>query len=382
MFRSLFFLTYLFLLNSNPLSAQLNNAIFNGSSHPINSSLTQTGTNPMALKNAPNVWGVQALHYFKNNEYMEAHNPGQTFFGVQLTTGRTWYLNQDQTKLNVGAMLNVPFGGINQTKVYPLIQFQHAFSNAHQLVLGSLHGNTRHQLYEPLYNYELALTQSLEYGVQYRYQQNRFESDLWLDWRQTAQSQISQQEIISFGWNARLKLHNEPFKIHQISIPMSSLVYHQGGESLSVGKPIQNKWNGSVGLRYDYKNRLRFESIVFGSQDFSPQLQTSFKDGHAWYNQIHCNLNPRHNWVLSHYYAEEFHAPFGPNLFLSEQLGNPFAFVNYRNFIMARYQWMGVIIPETCIFDFRIEPIWHIEKQQFAFSAGFYLKYVIGTELY
>ena len=161
MFRSLFFLTYLFLLNSNPLSAQLNNAIFNGSSHPINSSLTQTGTNPMALKNAPNVWGVQALHYFKNNEYMEAHNPGQTFFGVQLTTGRTWYLNQDQTKLNVGAMLNVPFGGINQTKVYPLIQFQHAFSNAHQLVLGSLHGNTRHQLSEPLYNYELALTQPL-----------------------------------------------------------------------------------------------------------------------------------------------------------------------------------------------------------------------------
>jgi hypothetical protein len=49
---------------------------------------------------------------------------------------------------------------------------------------------------------------------------------------------------------------------------------------------------------------------------------------------------------------------------------------------MARYQWMGALIPEKCIFDFRVEPIWHIEKRQFAFSAGFYVKYVLGAELY
>ena len=387
------FWIFILVLRLIPASAQLENPIFNGTynSEILNANPEKICSdlhpeyNPnfpfMALANAPEKWGVQVLHYFKNNEYMEAHNPGLTLFGTQITTGTKRSFQNNKSHVYLGIMANFPFGGTQKTQFFPLVQFQHTFNHKHHLVLGTLHGNTRHNLYEPLYNYELNLSQPFEYGIQHLYKSKYFDSDLWLDWRQLAIVSISQQEIISFGWSSKIKLNPLSPK-HKFSIPLSSLVYHQGGESLSVGKPIANKWNGSIGIRYDINNQFRFESVAFGSQDFSPKRITSFKDGHAWYNQIHVNPLGKHQLVLSHYYAEEFFAPFGPNLFLSEQVGNPYKFDNYRNFLMARYQWMGALIPEKCIFDFRLEPIWHIEKQQFAFSAGFYVKYVLGTELY
>jgi hypothetical protein len=387
------FWIFILVLRLIPASAQLENPIFNGTFNSdistANPEIFTSDFNPgrkpnfpfMALSNKPEKWGVQVLHYFKNNEYMEAHNPGLTLFGTQITTGTKRSFQNNKSHVYLGLMANFPFGGTLKTQLFPLVQFQHAFNLKHHLVLGTLHGNTRHNLYEPLYNYELNLTQPFEYGIQHLYKSEYFDSDLWLDWRQMAITSISQQEIISFGWSSKIKLYPKSPK-HQLSIPLSSMVYHQGGESLSVGKPIANKWNGSIGIRYDNHNHFRFESVAFGSQDFSPQLITSFKDGHAWYNQIHVNPLGKHQLVLSHYYAEEFFAPFGPNLFLSEQVGNPYKFDNYRNFLMARYQWMGALIPEKCIFDFRVEPIWHIEKRQFAFSAGFYVKYVLGAELY
>ncbi len=364
----------------NFLWGQLNNPIFNGTHFNDFSHEGSSFYPALKLQSRSEGFGFQALHYLKNNEYMEAHNPGQTFYGVQVTGGIQKLL-AEKSKVYMGALVNLPYGGFHKTKVFPLIQLQHQFTKKQHLILGSLHGTTRHQLYEPLYNYELALTRPLEYGVQYLYKGKSFESDVWLDWRQLAIRETSQQEIISFGWRSTLHLNPNNHK-HKLSIPLSSLIYHQGGESLAIGKIVQNKWNGSIGLRYDYNSNLRFESVVFGSQDFSPQLTTSFKDGHALYNQIHVFPNKAHQFVISHYYAEEFFAPLGAQLFLSEQINNPYTFENYRNFIMARYQWMGVLIPETCIFDFRLEPIWHLEKQQFAFSAGFYVKYILGTELY
>lgn len=365
-----------------PAAAQLENPIFNStfnsdfSNNPIIRSIPY-----MDLSNESEKWGTQVLHYFKNNEYMEAHNPGGTYFGTQLTTGIKKKFPNDKSHVYLGAMIDYPFGGNNNARVLPLVQFKHSINNQNHLVLGTLHGNTRHQLYEPVYNYELNLTQPLEYGIQYLYNSKHIQSDLWLDWKQLSIPDKSQQEIISFGWSSQIKLNpNNPS--NSLSIPLSSLIYHLGGESLSVGKPVQNKWNGSMGLRFEKNHCIRIESVVFGSQDFSPELQTSFRDGHAWYNQILLNPYGKHQLAVSHYYAEEFFAPFGPNLFLSEQIGNPYKFENYRNFIMARYRWMGSLIPEKCVFDFRFEPIWHLEKKRFAFSAGFYVKYVLGTSLY
>jgi len=365
-----------------PAVAQLENPIFNSTFNSDFSISPGTSSYPyMALRNKPEKWGTQVLHYFKNNEYMEAHNPGGTFFGTQITTGTKKSFQNDKSHVYLGVMVNYPFGGGNNAQLLPLIQFKHSINTEHHLILGTLHGNTRHQLYEPLYNYELNITQPLEYGIQYLYNSKHIQSDLWLDWKQLAVPSKSLQEIISFGWSSQIKL-NPSNASNSFSIPLSSLVYHLGGESLSVGKPVQNKWSGSAGFRYEKNQGIRFESIVFGSQDFSPVLRTSFKDGHAWYNQIQLNPYGKHQLVLSHYYAEEFFTPYGSNLFLSEQLGNPYKFENYRNFIMARYRWMGALIPEKCIFDLRFEPVWHIEKRQFAFSAGFYVKYVLGTELY
>jgi hypothetical protein len=295
--------------------------------------------------------------------------------------GTVKYISNPKTKLYLGVMANIPYGEQTKTTLYPLVQFSHQFSPSKQLIMGSIHGNTRHRIYEPMYNYELNLNQPVEYGIQYLSNGPKFRSDLWLNWRQQAILDRSQQEIISFGWSTEYLINPKNTK-HTWSIPMNHLVYHKGGESLLQGKPIHNQWNGSLGIKYAYARFLSFETSVFGAYDFSPEMQHSFKDGHAWYSQVGVSSSASHRWVLSHYYGEEFYAPLGPNLFLSEQINKPYNFEHYRNFLMLRYQWMGIIIPEICSFDIRIEPIWHLEKNHFAFSTGFYLKYIIGSELH
>jgi hypothetical protein len=370
----------LLLIFQVPLSAQLSNTLFNGTFNHLNLSFDSLYTNEK-LKEIPGKFNAQVLHYLKNNEYMERHNPGETFFGMQVALGTMSYLQHKHSKVYLGVLMDIPYGNHAHIKGYPLVQFQHQWNPNHQLILGSIHGNTRHQLYEPLYNYELNVTRPVEYGIQYLFQNTHFQSDIWLDWRQQAVTQASIQEHISFGLSSQWHI-NPTQKNHRWSIPFSQLLFHRGGESLSLGKPIHNQWNGSIGLKYQHKNHVSFESVLLGALDFSPSLSHAFRDGHAWYNQFQWNLSKSQKCVISHYYAEEFYAPLGPNLFLSEQHQKPQNIDHYRNFIMVRYQWMKAIIPNICTFDFRVEPIWHIEKKHFAFSTGLYFKYILGGELY
>lgn len=359
-------------------SGQLENRIFNGT---LNHSFPDTLFQFQKLKYQPKTWGIQALHYLRNNEYLENHNPGSTLFGVQLSTGKSFNFENSASKVLIGGMLNVAYGNNYTLDFWPLIQFKHQITPNQQIIFGSIHGATRHQVYEPLYSYELALTNPIEYGIQHLYKNKYWESDIWLDWRNLAVSNTSEQEVISFGTRANINLNLDK-SMHSFSIPVSNLIYHQGGENLKIRQPIQNKWNGSLGLRYQYNQLFRVETVMLGSVDFSPQLQTSFKDGHALFTQLLINPTGNHQWVISHFYGEELFSPLGTNLFLSEQIGNPYRFDNYRNFILLRYQYMQSLIPDQCILDFRLEPLWHIEKQQMGFSAALYVKYILGTEVY
>ena len=361
--------------------SQLNNAIFNGTQHFLfREHRLSPKDSMMDLTRRKPGFGTQVLSYLKNDEFNEFHNPGKTLIGSQIGIGFKQYLERPNAYVYIGGLLNYPYGGDN-IQAYPLIQFTKSTKNS-ALVVGSLHGTTRHRLFEALYAYDYALTQPMEYGLQYLGRNRGLSWDIWLDWRQIAERESSQQEIISFGLNSSIAL-NKASSRHRWSIPISSLLFHKGGEFLKVMQPVQNQWNASIGLRGDlFQNRFRVESVFMGSMDFSPKLLHRFKDGHAWLTNIRWNMNLHHTLALSHYYAEEFYAPLGPNLYQSEQIGFPNRESRFRNFLHLRYQYNHTLVPKKASLDFRVEPIYHLESQKVAFSMGVYLKYVIGREIY
>ncbi len=327
--------------------------------------------------------------YCKNNEFGENNNPGKTLFGNQLWFGGKYYFNQ-QLSASLGYFLQYDFGDNNTPSFHlPIFNLEYN-SQKSRIVIGSIQGNTNHNLIEPLYNYENTFTKPIEYGIQFFHFNKIFSYQSWLDWRQLAKVNNSQQEIISFGQTAIINLIDSSKFPLNISIPSSFLVYHQGGEALNIPQKIQTCFNGSSGFRISNKaNRMRFETFWLFSNDVSPSLNHAFKNGHAYMSNLTFfgkqnfgeNSISLQRIVATYYKAVELYTPLGAPLFASELIGKPYLNARKREFIMLRYQYertLSFMKNESVILDLRVEPIYHIHDKLFAFSTGVYLKVQIG----
>ena len=329
------------------------------------------------------------LFYCKNNEYGEPNNPGQTFFGNQIWFGGKHYFTQ-QLSASLGSLIQYDFGDDKfPSKFLPIFNLQYNTPKS-RLILGSLMGNTNHNLIEPIYNYENTFTKPVEYGVQYFKFSKFINYQAWLDWRQFAKVTISQQEKISFGQTALIQLLDSAKYPFYLAIPGSLLVYHQGGEALNVPQKIQTNLNGSIGFRLSNRNQLfRLESFMIFSNDVSPSINHAFKNGNAYLTNLTFlfpsnsknSLLKIHRLVGSYYRANEFYSPLGAPLFTSELYSKPYLNTRNREIIMMRYQYeTQYLFKDQHIYvDFRVEPIYHVQEKLFAFSTGVYLKIHIGN---
>lgn len=367
------FIFFILIVFANQGHCQLDNEIFDGE----NDRLTKLDTN---WKNQNTVFGLGGLNYLKNNEYQEQHNPGETHFGTLLWAAYNLKLTKTAI-VTVGGLVNVAYGrsATNRIPFYPIVQLRYKLNNS-ELIAGNIQSNTKHNLQEAQINIENSLLQPLEYGLQYILKSSWLHYDAWLNWRQNAIPQISQQEIISFGQSASVKLFQNRQKKIGLFIPISALVYHKGGEFLINQKPIVNHTIGSIGLKLNLdKIGSEISNITFFSQDFSPVLTHTFKSGFA--NQFYVKQKISLNQSISiiHFFGQEYYSPFASNLFLSENNSNPMLTDRIRNFAMIRYQYKKDLISEKLKMDLRIEPIFHLDNQKFAFSTGLYFKYTFGS---
>jgi hypothetical protein len=211
----------------------------------------------------------------------------------------------------------------------------------------------------------------------------------WLDWRQFAKIETSQQEKISFGQTLLIKVIEETQLPFQLSFPASLLIYHQGGEALNVPQKIQTNANGSVGVKLnDINNNFKFESHLIFSNDVSPSINHAFKDGYGTFTYFtvfvpqNKNNKNQHRIVASYFKASEYYSPLGAPLYTSELFGKPYLYSRNREFFMLRYQFVKLfsnfIHVNPIQLDIRIEPIYHIQEKLFAFSTGVYLKILLG----
>ncbi len=351
---------------------------------------------PTVSKNAI---GLTSLNYFKNNEYSEFHNPGETFLGTQLILGlnnvnlkhRERYFREQknlkkekviQSRMNLGVLLNYSYGG-NQIQIFPLMNIQYFFKKSY-FTFGSLNSNTNHRLLEAIYNYEYTFTRPVEYGLEYHRSSKRVDLNSWLEFRQLAIRKTSQQEIIAFG--NRFNYQIIPAKLHnsgRVSVPIQSMVYHQGGEALAVGKPISTLFNYAMGLKYTSKrNYWNSEILYLGANDISPESLKTLKNGHAIISNTAIHLNNHFGMVFTYFNSYNYSSPLGAKLFSNEYVAIDDNRTHRRQMIQTRFIYSKQIPNSPSIIDFRVEPIYIIDRSQFAFSTGLYFKYIIGHYTY
>ncbi len=320
-----------------------------------------------------------ALQYTKNNEYFQATNPGETIMGQRIWTVFEYEQKSKEVTAtySFGAMLQYPFENdlthLVQLKPIARIALQTKRST---VVAGTIDGHVNHQLPEPVFNYEWALKSPVEYGLAWNNHSKKIQLHQWINWRQQAIIEQSQQEIIVGGISANWLLYQQPENGISLEIPAFMIHQHMGGENLKQPQPIQNKNNTGVGIRVIAHN-IQAEYYGIQSLDFSPQPLQPYKNGFGHLLNITYYLQKNHRIVGTYWNAIEFHAPLGAAVYGCVNLENPYKNIYSKEVFILRYAYLKRWV-SNAVTEFRIEPGIDLKTNDFLLSFGLYFRYMIG----
>lgn len=236
---------------------------------------------------------VEGMPFLLNNEYKSKLVKGYTLPGVWLAPTLS-YQPLKNLKIELGAhMLHfwgarkypnfnyselAGWSGKNtQTGFHcvPIFRAQMQLTRNFNIVLGTIHGKSRHGLIRPLYNEELNLSADPETGVQLLLDTHPVKLDAWVNWESFIFENDRGQESFSFGLSTRFGLSPRSKRL-QWYIPFQTIFQHRGGEinTEAADRTVKTWFNAATGLglqlplRTKLPVRFDFEADVayFGQQ--------------------------------------------------------------------------------------------------------------------
>ena len=347
-------------LGLQPLLAQLPNHVFNQHPAPPRKSI-----------------GLQAdvFPFLKNNEYFNALNPGETFFGFRTSVAGVFNLQPGgKARLTTGLLMQEDYGDA-KTIIKPVFSLSLTSYKEWNYVFGALVSGTRHGMIEPLYNYEQVLTQPLEYGIQVRRDNSKMFYDGWLEWRQRFNAGRGIREMLVAGQHLQPRFAMG--KNTTLSLPLQMVLVHQGGQSVSNPLPISTRIAATAGLRLAGKDTgWAMEGYALQSIDNSPNPQQPWKNGYAFMANIQKRFGRYHRIAATWWFSREFTSTLGNPVFNNVNLDYPYANAHTRRIAMLRYVYSRPIVGNNLWIDARIEPHYDFERTGVEFSHGLYLRYV------
>lgn len=334
--------------------------------------------------------GIRSLGFFKDNEYFNKIADGYTLFGYQLQPSLKYYPSE-KIKLEAGAMLLKDFGN----RKYRLIQptFTATYSTGkHTFLFGTLTGNLNFNYIEPLWDFERQLTTPIQNGIQYIYQGNRFDFQMWADWQVMQYAYDTKQEEIAGGFTGNLKGFH--FKHTQISFPVQFTAKHKGGQIDVVERPLTTLFNGAAGFEItnylgnwndslqqgSFLRSIYTKNYFVGYKDHSFTHQLPFQGGSG----IYLNAGADTRWVnlmLSYWRGNGYISEFGGRLYqsVSTTVKNPGYTERNRQLLMLRIMKDWHIVNEQeytgLTFTGRLEPFYDFKTGSVEFAAGLYLNF-------
>lgn len=348
-----------------PLMAQLDNRPF----YELRK-LHEADSNSLKLE-------IDALGFTKNQEFFNDIADGYTLFGYQFAP-MVSYQPLKNFSVSGGLFIRKDFGNEDFKVVEPLFRFTYQRDSL-QLIFGNLNGALAHRLIEPLYDFDKALVDPVENGMQFRYFSDTWWVDGWVDWQKMIYEGDPLQEEVAGGMSFEKAIFkNSPVQLY---FPVQALVYHKGGQIDTSPDPLVTLWNSALGARimgrsFGWLNRWQASIYYAYYKDFSHKKMQVFNDGEGIYINGSVTTSFDLQVMLSYWRGDEFISIMGGQLYpsVSSTFKKPFATEEQRELLILRFThelhlYKGIYIAS------RFEPYYDLLNKTFEFSHGLYISY-------
>jgi hypothetical protein len=342
------------------LNAQLRNEVFDQKD-----TLIKGDTQTLKLN-------IELFNYYRNTEYFDLIEKGQTFFGSMFQAHLSYQPYQD-VMLKGGLQTRQDYGSTGLVTVQPVFSVS-IFKNKWRYNLGMLQGTTNYGFIEPMYNIDRAITNRIENGMQGIYKSKTFYFNNFLVWNEPTYRTSKNQEKFTVGILSEKQLVNNK-KIF-FSVPFQLTLAHRGGQLNGNPTPIYSRVNTAIGAKLYFKSSngftIKTENYWLHCEDFSPNITQPFKNGNATWHTL--SFMHKGIEVMFNYWAgREYQSPVGTQIYNNYNYYNVYEHRQYRHMIMSRLMYTQAL-KKGMFLDFRLEPFYDKEYGRFQYSYSLYLK--------
>ena len=314
------------------------------------------------------------LSYFRNTEQTSLVDKGSTYIGFYLLPYVQYSFNK-KAQIFGGLSMRYDFGNPKIQSLEPYFKFIYNDVLKHNIVFGSLNGNVQHKLIEPLYDYELAVTDRFEQGLQITKPGKVVEYDIWIDW----QSMIYEDDPFNEAFFGGLNFYLHPINSekNKLSLNAQAITLHKAGEIDKSPYPNSMEYNFAYGLEYTHffnaETYLYMAGYAAYYEDESGIPATGYKDGLGQLAMLRLKHHD-YQFVLSYWDSYQFQAPTGEQLYYSIGNKNSNRPHDYRKMVGARIAY-ELEIGKTLVFLNRLGGNYNLNHNRFDITMENYLRW-------
>lgn len=319
---------------------------------------------------------IQSLAYNKNNEYSGHMADGFTLFGYHLNPSLGYKLTP-YISMEAGIFVNKDFGNNRYTQLLPTYTLRYHKKNL-KVLFGNLDGSLRHNLVEPLYNFERFMTNRLENGFQIVYNTKHFDIDFWLDWLRMSY-RYGMTENMWVGFNMNLLKYSTPK--WEFSLPIQNVTTHDGGQLDTLPDAVVSQFNFSGGTRLKYKTGKKIVEEIGVDIRYLALKRDEFSRGGYdgdFGSGLLASLNIKAigntDLQITYWNGDNFYTDLGGDLYTSKSrtVAYPNYYERYREILILRLS-NPFHLAEGVRLLLRAEPYYDLRNKWFEYSTSFYV---------
>ena len=312
--------------------------------------------------------------YFRNTEQTSLVDKGSTYIGFNALPYVQYSFNKN-AQIYGGLLLRYDFGNPQIKTLEPYFKFTYEDLLGHNIVFGSLNGNVQHNLIEPLYDYELAVTDRFEQGLQIIKPGKRAEYDIWIDWQDMIYENDPFNEAFFGGINFYVHLINS--EKNKLSLNTQAITLHKAGEIDKSPFPNSMEYNFAHGLEYTHhfnpNTNLYLAGFAAFYEDDSGFPASGYRDGVGQLAMLRLKHHD-YQFVLTYWDSYQFQAPTGEQLYHSIGNKNSTNPHDYRKMVGARVAY-EVEIGKNLVFLNRLGGNYNLNHNRFDITMENYLRW-------
>lgn len=358
-----FIFTLLLLLCAERLYAQLNNRVF------------EDRMDVQEADSGKLYAGVNALGFFKNNEYVNTIINGYTLFGYQFQPFLSYHVSKN-VRIDAGGYFQKDFGNSKFSTTAPIFSIKWR-KKEYSVIFGNLESSLNHRLVEPLYDFERVLNNRLETGVQLQVNREDLFVDLWIDWQYMQYWRDPRQEQLAGG----LSMQKRVLKLNgggSLAIPVQIIGRHQGGQLDIAGLPIQTLVNTATGIVWTqptggWAKQFTFAGYYVYDKDITKTRQ-AYLDGDSFYLNGTLTTKFGLDIMASYWQGREFMSFQGGKIYEAVSYFDPTVIQPSPHLMILRFLY-DYKVTDNLYLTLRYEPYYDLSFKSFQYSYAVYVNY-------